>query len=185
MLRFPTITKRIEDILKEKTQLPVETCGYLIFMKGEFTPDGYDEAIIPVETNLGTATSVDTNPIMDIIISYILKEKPSLGAIEFHVHPECLGEQWYNSLSQHADIPILLKTLDQNPDYVHLFISPNFYAFIGADPTSSTGIGGYQLSWGNAPERTPFDKYYNRTELGERIIQIINKALHIIDTYNN
>lgn len=175
-MEIPTITRDIEEILRAKTREPVETCGYLIFMKGEYTPSGFDEAIIAIETSLGTVGSVDTSPGMERILSLILEQEPALGVMEFHVHPEILGKQWTDKLSE-TDIGTIYREFAKSTDYKHLFVTPDCYAFLEFDPQEPSGISGWQFKWGTAPKRTSFDREYSRQELAEGIARAVDRAI--------
>jgi len=155
-MEIPKLTRNIEEILRAKTQEPRETQGYLFYMRGQRTPSGHAEAIIPIETGIGTAGSVTRHPQAIRAVERTLNSDLRLGVVEFHVHPAILGEDWADRLSTFADIPVIKEALAEDPTYIHLFMSPKLYTFLGKSSTSATGIGGPVYQWGSAPVRTSF-----------------------------
>jgi hypothetical protein len=175
-----TFNKWVEDLLKAKTQQEEETCGYLVYMKGQYTPNETNEGIVPVETGTGLAGHVTTKPKIENAVTEALSQNQKLGGLEFHVHSlgtMRLNPKWGNSLSNFGDMPYIRQRIEQDPNFQHLFVTPSLYAFVYANPNFASGLGAVKHRWGSAPIRTSFDDIYDREALAKSITKAINEEL--------
>jgi len=173
----------VEDIFRGKTLREEETQGYLVCIKGKFTPNGVDEGVVPVETGIGPAGHVTKNEKIYNALQKVVQGSKILDTLEYNIHSSDtlkLDPKWAYSLSnfgEFGDMPLIREEIRKDPDYQHLFVTPECYVYVYANPASSSGLSGKKYVWGTAPLLTSFDWRFDRKALADAITKDINEAL--------
>jgi hypothetical protein len=121
------------DALNAATQQQSEIHSLILAAIGK---DKYGKQVFIPQyiKSFGYGTSVSAPKIDDTFVSAmssLVRDRTSQRLIDSHTHTVGTGEYWYDKPSS-QDISAASKALDNNPDYVHLLITPTKIITLGS-----------------------------------------------------
>ena len=159
-------------VLRTKTLRAPETCGYLLYTKGNYTASCQDEGIVPIVTGKGDLGETIPDEIIVNAVSKVICELPKHGALEFRAR------------SAGKNIPFDYWRIHRNPDHRFLLITPKGYTLVYANPNARSGLAGRKYEWGSEPARTLFDEQLrkfnpstNRIALAKCLIDCVDEEI--------